>query len=149
MTTRILVAEPEPHVRRILRFILEAAGHEVRTAAAGEEAWLLLASFRPDLVLVGTHLPGIDGLTLVDSMRAKPGFVATPVMILTADRHAEARTRALAAGANDAMVKPFNHEELVLRVANLLRNTVVQRRAGALGTAGVTEGADVLEPVCS
>lgn len=149
MTTRILVAEPEPHVRRILRFVLEAAGHEVATAAHGEEAWLSLASFRPDLVLVGAHLPGIDGLTLVDSMRAKPGLTTIPVMVLTADKHADARARALAAGANDAMVKPFHPEELVLRVAGLLRNTVVQRRAGALGAATATEGAEILEPVCS
>lgn len=152
MSTRILVAEPEPHVRRILRFILEAAGHEVAAVDSGEEAWLRLASFQPDLVLAGASLPGLDGVTLLQSMRARPELMGVPVIILTAETQAQARARALSFGANDVLVKPFDHEELVLRVANVLASTRVQRRTIALArtaqAAQAAADARALEPAC-
>ncbi|HPF69443.1 MAG TPA: response regulator transcription factor [Candidatus Krumholzibacteria bacterium] len=152
MPTCILVAEPEPHVRRVLRFILEAAGHEVLAVDSGEEAWLRLASFQPDLVLAGASLPGLDGVTLLQSMRSRPEFTGVPVIILTAETQAQSRARALSFGANDVLVKPFDHEELVLRVAAVLARTQFQRRTIALAHAAPAQDAATaraLEPACS
>lgn len=121
--SRILVATAEPHIRRILQFLLEVQGHEVRVAADGKAAWQTLAGFRPDLVLMDADLPGMGGMALLAAMRGRIDTAGVPVVMLTARGEEEERMRALAGGANDYVVKPFNQDELLLRVANLLRST--------------------------
>ncbi len=121
--SRILVAVAEPHIRRILQFLLEVEGHEVHTAGDGKAAWLALAGFRPDLVLMDAELPGMGGLALLAAMRGRIDTAGVPVVMLTAGSQQEECMRVLAGGANDYIVKPFNQDELLLRVANLLRST--------------------------
>lgn len=139
-SSRILVIAAQPHVRRILEFLLEVAGHEVRTAADGEAGWRAVTSFRPDLVLTEAALPGLDGLVLLAGMRARFDLAGVPVIVLAADDSPAARMRALAEGADHVLPVPFNQDEMLLWVRNLLRATRNTRRINHLaGAAALAE----------
>ncbi len=137
---RILVADSQPHIRRILHFLMEAAGYEVRVAADGETAWRELTGFRPDLVLLDTGLAGLEAWTLIAGMRARQDLAGIPVVALSGTDCLEDRLRALGAGVADCMVKPFNQNELLLKVANLVRARSATRRLNRLpGLAALIE----------
>jgi putative two-component system response regulator len=76
--------------------------------------------FRPDLVLLDLMMPAPDGFALLESFRADPDDPLLPVIVLTADTNEESRVRALAAGATDFLLKPFDHIEVALRIRNVL-----------------------------
>jgi two-component system response regulator MprA len=130
--TRVLVIAAQPHVRRILRFLLELEGYEVQAAADGEQGWRAVTSFRPDLVLTEATLPRRDGLALLGTMRGRCDLAGIPVIVLCAPDTPEARVAALRQGANDVMPLVFNQNELLLRVRNLLRSTSNTRRVNRL-----------------
>lgn len=129
---RILVADDEPHIRRILRFLLEQEGFEVQIAADGEEAWKAVAGFQPDLVLLDVMMPRMDGFAVLDIIRAGFETARLPVILLTAKGEVSDRVRGLRGGANDYIVKPFEPDELLLRVSNLLETTRREREANPL-----------------
>ncbi|HPF69144.1 MAG TPA: response regulator [Candidatus Krumholzibacteria bacterium] len=130
--SRILVADDEPHIRRILQFLLEQEGFHVHLVADGEEAWKAVTSFQPDLVLLDVMMPRMDGFAVLDIIRAGFETSRLPVILLTAKGEVEDRVRGLRGGANDYVVKPFNHDELLLRVKNLLETTRREREANPL-----------------
>jgi DNA-binding response OmpR family regulator len=115
---RILIVEDEPAVARLLERIVTNQGFEavaVTNGEAGEAAW---SSGGIDLVLLDAMLPGIDGLTLSRRMRDRGD--RTPVILVTA-RPAEALTeRALHAGIDAYLAKPFGHDDLVVLLARFL-----------------------------
>jgi diguanylate cyclase (GGDEF)-like protein len=129
---RILVADDEPHIRRILQFLLEQEGFEVHMAEDGEEAWKAVASFQPDLVLLDVMMPRMDGFAVLEIIRAGFETARLPVILLTAKGEEQDKVKGLAGGANDYIVKPFNHDELLLRVSNLLEATRREREANPL-----------------
>ncbi|MCK9995488.1 MAG: response regulator [Candidatus Krumholzibacteria bacterium] len=129
---RILVADDEPHIRRILQFLLEQEGFEVHMAEDGEEAWKAVASFQPDLVLLDVMMPRMDGFAVLEIIRAGFETARLPVILLTAKGEEQDKVKGLAGGANDYLVKPFNHDELLLRVSNLLEATRREREANPL-----------------
>ncbi len=129
---RILIADDEPHIRRILQFLLEQEGFEVHMAEDGEEAWKAVASFQPDLVLLDVMMPRMDGFAVLEIVRAGFETARLPVILLTAKGEEQDKVRGLAGGANDYIVKPFNHDELLLRVTNLLEATRREREANPL-----------------
>jgi len=137
---RILVADSQPHIRRILHFLMEAAGYEVRIAADGEDAWRALTGFRPDVVLLDTGLAGLDAWTLIAGMQARLDLAGIPVVALSPADRLEDRLRALGAGVADCIPKPFDHNELLLRVANLVRARAATRRLNRL--PGLAPAAD-------
>jgi len=129
---RILVADDEPHIRRILQFLLEQEGFDVQMAEDGEEAWKAVASFQPDLVLLDVMMPRMDGFAVLEIIRAGFETARLPVILLTAKGEEQDKVKGLAGGANDYIVKPFNHDELLLRVSNLLEATRREREANPL-----------------
>ncbi|RKZ11894.1 diguanylate cyclase response regulator [bacterium] len=129
---RILVADDEPHIRRILQFLLEQEGFEVHLVADGEEAWKAVAGFHPDLVLLDVMMPKMDGYSVLKIIRAGFETSRLPVIMLTAKGEDSDKVRGLQGGANDYVIKPFNHEELILRVRNLLEATQREREANPL-----------------
>jgi len=129
---RILIADDEPHIRRILQFLLEQEGFEVHMAEDGEEAWKAVASFQPDLVLLDVMMPRMDGFAVLEIVRAGFETARLPVILLTAKGDEQDKVKGLAGGANDYIVKPFNHDELLLRVTNLLEATRREREANPL-----------------
>ena len=119
MKKRILLVEDEPHLAKGLRLNFELEGHEVEWAATGAEARSALAAFAPDLVVLDVMLPDVSGFQILQE--AKRQDVRLPVLILTACAGDEDRIMGLSLGADDYLTKPFNLEELVLRVRGMLR----------------------------
>ena len=83
---RILVVDDEVDIRRLVSEALEVSGYEVRTAASGEEAIRAAALQLPDLVLLDVMMPGMDGFTVYERLRAKPVDLRSPIVFLTARR---------------------------------------------------------------
>ena len=116
---RILIAEDEKDLNRILASRLEAEHYSVDACFNGKEALEYLASAEYDAVVLDIMMPGADGLTVLKKMRDRND--GTPVILLTAKDSVEDRVRGLDAGANDYLVKPFAFEELLARIRVLLR----------------------------
>jgi CheY-like chemotaxis protein len=109
----VLIADNEPSILETTRFILEAAGYTVLPAADGLHALELLRRRRPPVAFLDVMMPGLDGYAVCRAVRQDPELAATHLIILTAKGQSEDERRALEAGADAYMRKPF-HEEVVL-----------------------------------
>ena len=114
----ILVVEDEPRYLQIIRFNLEARGYRVRCAATGEQAMAQLGRSEPELVVLDVMLPGLDGFEVCRRIRE---VSMTPIIILTARGAEDDKIRGLGLGADDYVTKPFSVQELMARVAAVLR----------------------------
>jgi two-component system, OmpR family, KDP operon response regulator KdpE len=119
---RILVCDDEPQILRALRVILRDAGFEVITAASAEEALDRSAVHPPDAAIVDLVLPDRDGIEVTRSIRE---WSEMPILVLSAVGEEAEKIRALDAGADDYVTKPFGPGELVARL-----NAVLRRAAG-------------------
>ena len=119
---RILVCDDEPQILRALRVILRDAGFEVVTAASAEEALHASAVHPPNAAIVDLVLPDGDGVEVTRSIRE---WSEMPILVLSAVGEEAEKIRALNAGADDYVTKPFGPGELVARV-----NAVLRRAAG-------------------
>lgn len=118
---RVLVAEDEPHIRRILVTLLESSGFWVDIARTGAEALAMLEGPEPfDMVVTDLLMPEATGLDLLESMREMPARRNTPVIILTAKGQDTDRERAFALGAADFITKPFSPKKLLNRVDQII-----------------------------
>ncbi|MDP2958558.1 MAG: response regulator [Longimicrobiales bacterium] len=118
---RILVADDEPHIRRILVTILESAGFRVREAQNGDEAMAALDETEPlDFFILDLMMPGASGLEVLGRIRRHPEHLRTPVIILTAKGQDADRQDALSAGADDFLTKPFSPKKLLSRIQEIL-----------------------------
>jgi two-component system cell cycle response regulator len=114
----ILVVEDEPRLRFILERQLVEADFEVLSFESGEDALKMLETLTPDIVLVNILLPGIDGVEVCERIRADRKLAHIPVIFLTAKKDPESRVRCLDAGANDYVIKPWDSQDLILRISN-------------------------------
>jgi adenylate cyclase len=119
-TGRILVVDDVRENVRLLEAVLEAHGYEVVSATDGHAALELAVSTKPDLVLLDVLMPQPDGYTVCRRLREQDETAVLPVIMLTASEGAE-KTRSIEAGADDFITKPFNQEELLIRIRSLLR----------------------------
>ena len=117
---KILVVDDIPENVRLLEAVLVPRGYEVLTATSGEEALDLVASAEPDLVLLDVVMPGMDGYAVCQALRGDEETSVLPVIMVTSNIGQE-KTRAIESGADDFILKPFNHHELLTRVKSLLR----------------------------
>lgn len=120
-TKRILVVEDEVHLAIGIRYNLEAEGYQVTTVGDGREAMRMVVDegHEFELIILDIMLPGMSGYDVCESIRAKGH--ETPVLILSARTLAEDRTRGFDVGADQYMTKPFDLDELLSRVKNLLK----------------------------
>jgi DNA-binding response OmpR family regulator len=118
---RILVADDDAWILRMVTTVLEKRGYWVETASDGEEAFEKALENPPDLLITDVMMPKMDGWTLVKALRARPEFAFVPVVFLTALGADDDRIKGFRLGADDYLPKPFRFEELDLRVAKTLK----------------------------
>ncbi|GHH11707.1 response regulator transcription factor [Streptomyces lanatus] len=134
-TERLLLVEDEPTLRELLSASLRLAGFEVIAAESGGQALEAVRDRRPDLIVLDVMLPDLDGFEVARRLRERPygpGNAHPPILFLTARDAAEDRISGLRAGGDDYVTKPFNLEELVLRIQAVLRRTSGRRPDGLL-----------------
>ena len=117
---RVLIIDDNPDLVWILQTLLEREGFtEIASTTDPAQAIATFLAFEPDLVLLDLHMPGVNGLdVLADIKELSRDYV--PVVMLTGDLNPEVRLRALGAGADDFLTKPFEKTEVHLRIRNLL-----------------------------
>jgi diguanylate cyclase (GGDEF)-like protein len=129
---RILVAEDEPHLREVLRVVLETADFDVAEACDGEQAVSLAHEWGPDVVLLDVMMPKVDGFEASRRLRASFATRHVPIILLTAKSELEDRILGLEGGVNDYITKPYQARELTLRIRNVLEWSRQQRSASPL-----------------
>ena len=118
----LFMAEDEEDTASLLKFLLERAGYHVVHAPDGHQAQQLIDTMAPpSLILLDIMLPHVSGLQLLPYIRNKTEWQRVPIVMLTADSSEHDIQQALAAGANDYMVKPFNPRELTARLSRFLK----------------------------
>lgn len=118
---RILVADDEPHIRRILTTLLESASFDVDPVSDGPAALEHLESDSEyNLILLDIMMPGATGLEVLDRLRSLHHRQDVPVVILTAKGQDADRDKALSLGADDFVTKPFSPKKLLARIDEIL-----------------------------
>ncbi|MFC1574641.1 response regulator [Gemmatimonadota bacterium] len=118
---RLLVADDEPHIRRILATLLEATGFAVDQAEDGTQALEFLREDTPyQMALLDIMMPGFTGLEVLERARKLPHRGQLPMVILTAKGQDADRDRAFLLGADDFVTKPFSPKKLLARIQELL-----------------------------
>ncbi|WP_375427660.1 response regulator transcription factor [uncultured Sphingomonas sp.] len=117
---RIILAEDDEIVAELVQDVLMAAGHGVGVLPTGVEALAVIRARMPDLVILDCNMPGMSGLLVLREMRNTPKLARIPVLMLTGRRSEKDVSLAMYDGANDYMKKPFDPDELVFRVEELL-----------------------------
>lgn len=133
----ILLVEDEENLHDTLRLNLEIEGYEVTSAYTGPEALTKIQSEYFDLVILDIMLPEIDGISVLETMRLSK--VESPVLILSARNTSADRIMGLRKGADDYLTKPFELEELLLRIQNLVakaKRTEVKTEKNGYGFGG-------------
>lgn len=120
MPAHVLVIDDEPQIRKFLRISLVAQGYQVSEAATGTEGLAQAALGQPDLVILDLGLPDRDGQEVLVELRE---WSAVPVLVLSVRADEREKVRALDAGANDYVTKPFGIQEFLARSRALLRQT--------------------------
>jgi len=118
---RLLLVDDEPGLRTAVKAYLEDEGMEVTTANDGEEGWQAAQALLPDLVISDVMMPRCDGYGLLAKLRADERLGGTPVIFLTAKGMTADRIAGFQAGCDDYIPKPFDPDELVARVHNVVR----------------------------
>ncbi len=131
----ILLIEDEPQMRRFLRITLQSHGYRLVEAATGQEGLMQAATRNPDVVLLDLGLPDLDGLEVTARLRE---WTQTPIVVISAREQEQDKVKALDAGADDYLTKPFSAEELMARIRVALRHVARQ-------TAGKQEPVFVLQ----
>lgn len=109
----VLLVDDEPNIRETVGFILEMEGFKVATAADGLEALVEVRRLKPPVVLLDAMLPHRDGFEVCRSIKADPTLAGTRVVMLTALGQKADQDRAMAAGADFFLTKPFDEEDLL------------------------------------
>jgi two-component system alkaline phosphatase synthesis response regulator PhoP len=115
----ILLVDDEPNIRETVSFILEMEGFRVVTASDGEEAITQVRRLEPPVVLLDAMLPRRDGFDVCRTIKTDPALAGTKVVMLTALGQKTDQERAMAAGADYYVTKPFDEEELLALLAKL------------------------------
>ena len=120
MENTILIAEDDPAILDVLVFLLTDAGYGVLVAGDGDAAVALLASHEPDLFLLDVMMPGRDGYDVARAIRADERFADRHILFLTARADEKSRRTGYATGAEQYITKPFDNDDLLGRIAELL-----------------------------
>ena len=132
MKIRIAVIEDNQMNIDLIRYQLEVEGFEMLCEKTGEKGIEMIKSQEPDLVILDVGLPDIDGFKLCGNLRSDKITKDYPIIMLTARAEDSDRIEALKLGADDYITKPYNAEELILRIRNLLKRTEKYKENGSI-----------------
>ncbi|MCY7381679.1 MAG: response regulator transcription factor [Microcoleus sp. CAN_BIN18] len=138
MLARLLLVDDEPGLREAVQAYLEDSDFTVEVASNARDGWELLQQSNPDLVISDIMMPQVDGYQFLKQVREDPRYKALPVVFLTAKGMTSDRIQGYQAGCDAYLSKPFDPDELVAIVTNLLA-----RRAAAKQTSENTETPDI------
>ncbi|NCO88013.1 MAG: phosphate regulon transcriptional regulatory protein PhoB [Rhodobacterales bacterium] len=125
----VLIVEDEPAQREVLAYNLEAEGYRTSAAENGEEALMLVAEDKPDVIVLDWMLPNVSGIEVCRQLKMKSETRDVPIIMLSARSEEGDRVRGLETGADDYVVKPYAVSELMARVRTQLRRV----RPSAMG----------------
>jgi excisionase family DNA binding protein len=119
--SKVLVVDDDPEIVELFVDVLERDGRfEVKTAATGYDAGMLTQEFGPDLIILDYMLPDVNGNVVCQTIRAKPEFAQTKIIIVSGVVNQEEINDLLKAGADEFVKKPFNIEKIIERIGQLL-----------------------------
>jgi two-component system KDP operon response regulator KdpE len=133
--TRVLIVDDEPQIVRALRVNLAARSYDVIAAGTGRQALDAVAQQHPDVVILDLGLPDLDGVEVIRGLR---GWSTVPILILSGRLESQQKIRALDAGADDYITKPFNVEELLARVRAVTRRISGGHESPTVEMGGIT-----------
>jgi DNA-binding NarL/FixJ family response regulator len=143
MLKRLLVVDDEPNLLTAIAAVLRGQGFEVTTARNGKDALLQIAKTLPDLIVSDVRMPVMDGYRLARQLRSAPHTKLIPIVFLTAKDETEDRVEGFRSGVDVYLTKPFEPDELIAVIHNIL--TRVERTRTAITTlVGTEEPADEL-----
>ena len=117
---RVLIVEDDKNIRKFMQTILEANDYDVIATETGKEAYSLITSRCPDVVILDLGLPDMDGMKILKEVRAWSNM---PIIVVSARDHEKDKVEALDMGADDYIGKPFRPRELVSRIKSVLRRS--------------------------
>jgi two-component system, NtrC family, nitrogen regulation response regulator NtrX len=130
MKPRILVVDDESSIRSSLRMILQHAGYQVLEAASGQDALDRLSAEVPDVIILDVKMPGMDGLEVLEILRAQG--VTAPVLVVSGHGDIETAVRATKLGAFNFIEKPFGEERVLVEIRNALEQKLLRAKAETL-----------------
>lgn len=130
-STRILVAEDDPALRRLIDMLLSNQGLEVRAVSDGADALGLVEEWEPDACVVDVMMPRISGLTVCRELRANPRHATLPIIILTARVFDDDIQEVIDLGGIEFMSKPFNPRQLMAALERLVAGPATRAPAPA------------------
>jgi two-component system KDP operon response regulator KdpE len=133
--TRVLVVDDDRQLLRALQITLTARGYVVVPAATGAAALAAASASPPEVVILDLGLPDLDGVAVIEGLR---GWCTAPVIVLSARHEERAKVRALDAGADDYVTKPFGMEELLARLRAAVRRTMSGTSTATVTTEAFT-----------
>lgn len=134
MSAQLLLVDDEPGLREAVKDYLQESGFTVQVASNAQEGWELLQQTTPDLVISDIMMPQVDGYQFLKQMRDDPRFQTLPVVFLTAKGMTTDRIQGYQAGVDAYLPKPFDPDELIAIVENL----IARRTATHSGESGET-----------
>jgi CheY-like chemotaxis protein len=120
MSRRIVVADDEANIRKLVTLTLKREGYEILEATSGDAALELIKAERPELAVLDVRMPGMTGLEVAKALSEDPETAAIPVVVLSASAQESEMEAGLAAGATAYVTKPFAPAELAARVRSIL-----------------------------
>ena len=118
---KILIVDDEAVNREFIKFVFKDTGLEVIEAANGEEALRVIEKEKPDVILLDIIMPGVLGYEVCKKVKSNPETMHIPIIMLTALGDSVSKTKALELGADEYITKPFDKNELILRVRNMIK----------------------------
>lgn len=138
---RLLLVEDDAHLLEAIAVCLEQEDYEVMTARNGGEALISVAETIPDLIVSDVMMPRVDGFSLVEKLRANPRTDVIPIIFLTAKDGRGNRLRGIRAGVDAYLTKPFEPEELLITIENILKR--IARTHTRVALAAASSGSSV------
>lgn len=141
-SAKLLLVEDDPALSELLEYRFQNEGYDVRVTPDGDEALILAAEDKPDLIILDWMIEGTSGIEVCRRLRRDKSTAHVPIIMLTAREAEDDRIRGLETGADDYLTKPFSPRELLARVAAVMR-----RIRPALAGENIAVGDITLDPV--